>query len=354
MSGTPGPRGVERTVILVACTFIILAGIRMFSDFFGPLAISVFVAVLFTLVSKWLEKKGLSPAVSGTAAFVLFLLCIAGIVALVILSLLPLASHLPAYEDALARNLQGAQVAAESLGVVTDGGPDYPGLVRSYSGAVQGLVSGIINRVVLIFIVIFTTFFLLLEAGGYSRKIDRILHEANPALRDNIGEFRQALVDYLIVRTKVNLLVGVLFGAVLALLGVEGAVLWGFLMFIMGYIPYIGFFIALVPPVLLAWIDLGTGAAVLVLAVAVLVNELAEYLLFPHLAGKQLNISATVVFLSLLFWGFVLGGFGILAGVPLTMLVYLVMKSFDETRWIADLMEADTGDGHEDGTGRSS
>ncbi len=352
MTESPGLRGAERTVLLVACTFIILAGIRMFSDFFGPLVISVFIAVLFTLVSGWLQKKGLPPAVSGTLAFVLFLLCVAGIVALVILSVLPLVSHIPEYEDALARNLQGAQVTAESLGVVTDSGPDYPGLVRTYSGAVQGIVSSVINRVVLLFIVVFTTFFLLLEAGGHSRRLDRVLREVHPMLSDNLGEFRQTLVDYLIVRTKVNLLVGVLFGAVLALLGVEGAVLWGFLMFIMGYIPYIGFFIALVPPVLLAWIDLGVGAAVLVLVVAVIVNELAEYILFPHLAGKQLNISATVVFLSLLFWGFILGGFGILAGVPLTMLVYLVMKSYDETRWIADLMEADTGEGP--GDGRSS
>jgi AI-2 transport protein TqsA len=343
MISVSGLSRVDRTVILLACVFIILAGIRMFSDFFGPLIISIFFAVLFSLISDWLQKKGYSERISATTAFILFLLCIAGIVALIVLSILPLISHLPVYEDALTQNLQGIQAAGKSLGISTQSQPDPQSIARSFSGVIMDLVHGIINRVTLLVIVVFTTFFLLLESRGFSRKIERILGEANPQLRDNLLMFRQTLVDYIIVRTKVNLLVGVLFGSVLALMGVEGAFFWGFLMFIMGYIPYIGFFIAMVPPVLLAWVELGMAAAVLILVIAVVINELAEYIIFPGLAGKRLNISATVVFLALLFWGLVLGSFGILAGVPLTVLLYLVMKSSDETRWIAELMEAVNG-----------
>jgi predicted PurR-regulated permease PerM len=89
---------------------------------------------------------------------------------------------------------------------------------------------------------------------------------------------------------------------------------------------------------LLAWFDLGPVQALLVLAGSGLVDTLAEYLLFPQLAARGLELSTAVVFFSLFFWGWILGGIGVLLAVPLTLLVQMVCELFDETRWIAFLL----------------
>jgi len=89
---------------------------------------------------------------------------------------------------------------------------------------------------------------------------------------------------------------------------------------------------------LLAWFDLGPLAAILVLAGSGVVNLMAEYLMFPHLAARGLALSTAVVFISLIFWGWLLGGFGVLLAVPLTLSVQMICELFDETRWISVLL----------------
>ena len=127
---------------------------------------------------------------------------------------------------------------------------------------------------------------------------------------------------------------------ILSLIGVKYAIFWGFLAFLLGFIPYIGFWLAVIPPMLLAWFDLGPVSAILVLAGSALVNLIAEYIMFPHLAGRGLALSAAVVFISLIFWGWILGEFGVLLAVPLTLFVQLICELFEETRWISVLLGA--------------
>jgi AI-2 transport protein TqsA len=193
-------------------------------------------------------------------------------------------------------------------------------------------------------VVIFSTLFLILEANGFSRKLKKIIGSRNEQMLENVQEFTHIIIEYIIIRTKVNLTIGVSFSIVLYLLGVEGAVFWGFLMFVFGYIPYVGFIIAVIPPTFIAWIDNGPLTAVLVLLGAIIINSFAENILFPQLAGKGLNLSPAVIFIALLFWGFLLGGSGIILGVPLTVLVYSLLKSSESTKWAADLMSSDIDD----------
>ena len=198
-------------------------------------------------------------------------------------------------------------------------------------------------------LILLTTVFLIFEAMGFSSKLRNIIGELRPGDVNRFTTLAQKNVDYLIIRTKVNLVVGIATTMVLALVGVEYAIFWGFLAFLMGFIPYIGFWLALIPPVLIAWFNLGPVPALVVLAGVSVVNLLVEYVMFPHLAGRGLALSPAVVFISLIFWGWILGGVGILLAVPLTLTVQMACEMFDETRWIGVLLGPSPGSDEHDG-----
>jgi predicted PurR-regulated permease PerM len=145
------------------------------------------------------------------------------------------------------------------------------------------------------------------------------------------------------VKTWVSLLTGVLAGVALLIIGVDYPLLWGLLAFLLNYIPTLGSIIAGAPPTLLALVQFGWKRALIVVAVYVAVNTVMGNVLEPRFMGKKLGLSTLVVFLSMVFWGWVLGPVGMVLCVPLTMLVKIVCGESKELRWASVLL----GPGHE-------
>jgi predicted PurR-regulated permease PerM len=140
------------------------------------------------------------------------------------------------------------------------------------------------------------------------------------------------------VLTGINLLVGLGDAIFLLILGVDYAVLWGLLAWFMGYIPSIGFIIALIPPVLMAYAQYGLQTALIVLIGFVLINGGVQNFIQPKIMGQRLKISPVVVFVGLFIWGYLLGGIGAILAVPMTLMVLIIMENFEGTRPIAILM----------------
>ena len=140
------------------------------------------------------------------------------------------------------------------------------------------------------------------------------------------------------VLTGVNFLVGMGNTVFLLFLGVDYAVLWGMLAWFMGYIPSIGFLIALVPPVLMAYAQYGLPTALIVLVGYILINGGVQNFYQPKVMGDRLKISPVVVFVGLFVWGYLLGGIGAILAVPMTILVLTIMENFEGTRSLAVLM----------------
>ncbi len=140
------------------------------------------------------------------------------------------------------------------------------------------------------------------------------------------------------VLTLINMLVGIGDTILLIILGVPYALLWGVLAWFMGYIPSIGFWIALIPPVLLSYALYGLQTALIVFFAYVLINGGVQNFYQPKLMGQRLRISPVVVFISLLVWGYLLGGIGAILAVPMTLLVLIIMENFEGTRTVAILM----------------
>jgi predicted PurR-regulated permease PerM len=125
---------------------------------------------------------------------------------------------------------------------------------------------------------------------------------------------------------------------------VDFAVLWGLLAWFMGYIPSIGFMIALIPPMLMAYAQYGLNTALVVLVGYILINGGVQNFIQPKIMGQGLRINPVVVFVGLFIWGYLLGGIGALLAVPLTLLVLTIMENFEGSRMLAVLMRYTSAD----------
>ena len=204
------------------------------------------------------------------------------------------------------------------------------------------------------FLILLTVVFILLEASSFSGKLRVIARNAHLTLA-NVDAFTGTVRRYLAIKSLMSLGTGAAVWLWLSILGVDYPVLWGLLAFLLNFVPNIGSIIAAVPAVLLALVQLGPAAAAWSAAGYLAINVLFGSVLEPRFMGRGVGLSALVVFLSLVFWGWVLGPVGMFLSVPLTITAKIALAASDETRWAAVLLgtggEAASGAGAERGVG---
>ena len=239
-------------------------------------------------------------------------------------------------------------VAAQPLGFPQETSPpkdsqswrDYmseqfdPATVLSLSGRVVVSIGHILSNA---FLVLLTVIFILLEAGSFERKLRNAFdstEEAAQRAKTIIGSVHH----YIVIKTWISLVTGVLVMIWLWWWGVSHAPLWGLLAFMFNYIPNVGSILAAVPAVLIAWLEVGVLPTVAIAFGFLVINAAIGNFIEPRLMGRGLGLSALVVFCSMVFWGWVLGPVGMLLSVPLTMTARIIFDGFDDTRWVATLL----------------
>ena len=337
MNSTPSLSRVSGILIALAAAIIIFAGIQAASSILGPFILSVYLTLILGTLLHWFERKGLSTRSALILTLIIFFAIIAVFIGMIAGSFIQAMSDLPGYLEKLESSIASASPFLISIGI-DPATLTLQNLIQSFSAEIRGLISNLWDLASPLMLIFLTTLFLLFEAKGFSQKLQIIIGEIRPGDLDRFIDLAQKNVDYLVIRTEVNLATGIGTAIILSLLGVKYAIFWGFLAFLLGFIPNIGFWIAIVPPMLLAWFDLGPFHAILVLAGSGLMDTISEYILFPHFTARGLELSTAVVFISLFFWGWILGGIGVLLAVPLTLLVQMVCELSDETRWIGFLL----------------
>jgi predicted PurR-regulated permease PerM len=323
-----------RVVLILAGFFVILAGLKVSASIVGPFLLGVLFAVLFDILIIWLEDRNVPHLLALIISMVSFLAVVAGFFLVIVVSFVQLVAQLPENQAAIESSIGSI---ASLVGIEL---PPISGALSNVVSVSVSAFAGIVESVAAVAIIVITTLFLLVEARGFSRKITAGLSDS-PEVLERVSILGEKVVRYIVIRTEVNMVIGVAIGLLLAALGLENAAFWGFVAFVLGFIPYLGFFMAVIPPTLIAWSELGPTSALIILAGAVIINTLVENVLFPQAAGKGLKVSPAVVFLSLIGWGFVLGGVGALLAVPLTIALIMFLQFFDETRWIGILLETE-------------
>lgn len=337
MSESGRPQRLVPVLLGVITFIVIMAGLRAAQSIVVPLMLAVFAALIASPVLLWMERKGVPTWVS-VFAIVLAMVAVVGIIGYVAgASVQDFSDRLPFYKQQFQARLtkatsnmsEDAAAAVRDLFDVFD-----PAKAMSLAaGLLTGVGGALTNATLIVFILIF----ILLEVSGFQKK----LHLAIPHSRqvmDYISEVAHSIKRYLAIKTLISLATGLTAGGMVALLGVDFAILWGLLAFLLNYIPSIGSILAAIPPVLLALVQIGPGAALAVTTGYVLINAVYGNLVEPRLAGRGVGLSPLVVFLSLVFWGWVLGPVGMLVSVPLTASIKIALESTESTRWAAILL----------------
>ncbi len=192
------------------------------------------------------------------------------------------------------------------------------------------------------FLILLTVVFILLEAADLPQKLRVVLKKPERWL-STIEQFSRSAKRYLVIKTAVSAVVGLLIWLMLMIIGVDYPVLWGTLSFLLNYVPNIGAVLAALPVALLALVQLGVGSALITLLGFAVVHVVIGSIIEPRLTGKGLSLSTLVVFLSLVFWGWVLGPVGMILSVPITSLVKIALESNKSTEGIALMLGSDTG-----------
>jgi predicted PurR-regulated permease PerM len=179
--------------------------------------------------------------------------------------------------------------------------------------------------------------FFLLESPRFAAILNSKAAQRQPFL-GQLPEVARTAMRYFGIRTRLNFITGAGVTVVCLLLGIDYPLLWGVLAFVLSYIPYIGLFTAMVPPTLLALAERGWLAALIVIVAITAINLTIENVLEPGYTGKRLQLSPTVVFLSFFFWAWLLGPVGALLSMPITVMLLLVLKREENTRWLAQII----------------
>ena len=155
----------------------------------------------------------------------------------------------------------------------------------------------------------------------------------------SFNTFNESVKKYLVIKSWVSVVTGIIITFWLWALDVDYPILWGFLAFMLNFVPNIGSIIAAVPAVLLAYIQWGPATAALAASGYIAVNVIIGNIVEPRFLGKGLGLSTLVVFLSLVFWGWILGPVGMLLSIPLTMILKIALENNPDTYWIGVLLD---------------
>jgi AI-2 transport protein TqsA len=316
-----------------AAIFVILFGIRGSASIINPILLAAVITITVLPIPSRLTKRGMPGWLALVVSILMVVLILGLVIATVFFSITKLATELPTYmasaSEQATTDLSATQGSTTSTQVEQ--------VTLSIGPIVQGLLASTVNLLVEFGLALAIFFFMISAALALPTPSRLGLNPAMPVI-GRVAALTEDVRKYMTVLTGINFLVGLGDTLFLMYLGVDYAVLWGLLAWFMGYIPSIGFLIALVPPVLLAYAQYGLQTAIIVLVGYVLINGGIQNFYQPKVMGDRLRISPAVVFIGLFIWGYLLGGIGAILAVPMTLLVLIIMENFEGTRPLAVLM----------------
>ncbi|MFT7005344.1 MAG: AI-2 transport protein TqsA [Sulfurimonas sp.] len=338
-------RNIGYFFIVLASVVIVLAGVKSAASIVVPFLLSVFIAIVLSPAYKYFNKKGLPNGLSLTLVIALFVIFLASVARLVGTSAQEFSSNIGFYEEQIIAAFGQISAFAVNLGfdlpekeIVSIINPKQ--IMQLTSGIIQGIGSIFTNG----FVILLSVIFMLLESGHFVSKISFATSDNN--VINNIEEILSKIKRYMVLKALISLFTGLVIWVALLIIGTDYAFLWAVLAFLLNFIPNIGSIIAAAPAVLLTLVQLDYISALMVTCVYVAVNVVIGSVIEPKIMGKGLGLSTLVVFLSLLFWGWLLGIVGMLLSIPLTMMAKIVLDANENTRWMAVLLG--TGENLED------
>ncbi|MEO8166677.1 MAG: AI-2E family transporter [bacterium] len=329
---------VTRFFLIAASLVVIVWGINQAKGVVVLFLVSAFLAVIGRVPVRWMERKGIPSVVAVLIVVAAMVTLVLGLGIVVGASLNDFSNALPVYQTRMHDMMQGFKDFLRTKGMrVTDKillGYVNPEAILNFTGTLFAQLSSVLSNIL---VILFTVMFILLEGSGFPVKLRAVLGNPQAAF-PQLTKFANDLKRYMFIKTLINLTAGILTALWLSFLGVDFPVLWGFLAFLLHFIPSVGSIVAAVPAVILALIQFGGGPALLTATGYIVIGMILGNVIEPKIMGQRLGLSVLVVFVSLIVWGSMLGVVGALLCIPLTMTVKLACEANENTKWIAVLL----------------
>jgi predicted PurR-regulated permease PerM len=334
----------SRFFIVIAAIVVVTAGLRAARPVLLPITLAVFFAIVSQPLLEGLKRlplpmgRRIPHPVAAVLTVCLDLALLAVVVWLLSTSVLGFRAALPRYEERLGQLWDAAVAWAAALGVDISGRRlrDLIGTDTLF-GALQDTATALTGFLTRLVLVVLTLFFTLLEQPRIPRKL-RAAFGREAQAQERMLKVAAEILVYLRVKTLISIATGVLFGLWVALLGIDFPLLWGFLAFVLNYIPNIGSIVGAIPPTALALVGSGPGTTALVVIGSLVINLGLSNAVEPQMMGRSLGLSPLVVFISVILGGWVWGPMGIVLGVPITMAMKILFENTEDLRWVAVLM----------------
>ncbi len=345
------PNGLEqssvalRSVLFVAAMVVILAAVKSASTIMVPFLLAFFIAIICNPLVLLLMRAKLPRTLAIIMVMVIVVLLGIWIGQLLGSSGADFREQLPQYRSQLSQQLQPVLQYLAQFNIDFSTQKVTQKVTQQFDpsrlmGLATDILSSLGGLLANTFLIILAVIFMLFEASGLNRKLHLAFDDPDMRLQQ-VDRFLESVNRYLAIKTLVSIATGIIVGVGLCIIGVDYFMLWGLVAFLFNYIPNIGSIIAAVPAVALAFLQFGVGGAAATAGLYLGTNMVMGNVVEPRLMGNSLGLSTLVVFLSLIFWGWLLGSVGMLLSVPLTMVVKIALESSTEGRWLAVMLGGD-------------
>jgi AI-2 transport protein TqsA len=322
----------------IAAFIIIIAGMIFAKSIIAPFLMALFISIICAQPIFWLEKKKVPKGLAVLIVLIGILSIFFGLGYLIGGAISSFTSDIQKYEAGLNSIIDTfiQFLNNHRIKVTKEEFPNLLDPTRVLNFTVMA-INELVNMLGNTFLVFLTILFMLLELSSIPEKIRSVFKGPAESL-DYIEKIIYHIRHYLGIKTIISIVTSILIYIALTIIGLDYAILWALIAGLMNYIPNIGSIIAAIPALVFALLQLGIGSAVWTLISFMAVNNILGNFIEPRIMGRGLGLSTLVVFMSLIFWGFVLGTVGMFLSVPLTTSIKIALEQNENTRWIAILL----------------
>lgn len=323
--------------IVMASIVVVLAGVKSASVIIIPFLLSLFIAIILSPLYNYFRSKSIPDILSVILVITLFVLLLTFIAKLIGNSVHDFSTNIDTYAQKISDYYQFISYYTTSLGLAISADDienmvNMKQIMKFVTSIIQSMGSMFTNG----FIIILTVVFMLLESQYFIAKIE--FADGKKETMKHIEVIFSKIKNYMVLKAVISLFTGIIVWLSLSFIGTDYAFLWGVLAFMLNFIPNIGSIIAAIPAVLITLVQLGAMYALFVALLYVVINVVIGSIVEPKVMGKGLGLSTLIIFLSLLFWGWLLGIVGMLLSIPLTIMAKIIFDANEKTKWIGILL----------------
>ena len=335
--------------ILGFMAFVLVVYIlKALSDILIPVTIAIFLTFLFHPLVIYLTKFKIPKWLS----LIIIVIIVSGLYYLIGVILVASFSSFPdklqLYTQNLSTFLQSIlnpfnitiQEFSEYLNVKVKGF-DIGSLFQKLfeAGVIQNMFNSVSAMLGDVFIAIIFWIFMILGKDSFEERLKNAFSGRREFVEKNISTINESLQSYIIIKTILSFTTGLIVTIILWIYGVDFAVVWGLLTFVLNYIPNIGSLIATACPIIVALFEYGLGFTTISMSLLLFLNQnIIGNIIEPHYLGRHMDLSPVFVLFSLIFWGWIWGIVGMFLAVPIAAAIKILFSNIEPLKPIAILM----------------